>query len=95
MIGNILVHTKVPVIKNHRNKWSMLMPNPSKDQNKYPYVTLAFDDWKYSSAHKKGSSNHITMKNHFQVMFFRQKKHMIQSNLKSTPSFNKQKYTRG
>ena len=50
------------------------MPNPSKDQNKYPYVTLAFDDWKYSSAHKKGSSNPITMKNHFQVMFFRQKK---------------------
>ena len=70
MIGNILVHTKVPVIGNHRNKWSMLMPNPSKDQNKHPYVTLAFDDWKYSSAHKKGSSNPITMKNRFKIRYY-------------------------
>ena len=63
------------IILNYRNKWSWLMSNHSKNKNEYLHVTLAFDDWKNFSAHK-GSSNPITMKNSFKVMYFRQQRNI-------------------
>ena len=42
-----------------------------KDRNRYPHVTLAFDDWKHFSAHK-GQRNPTTMTYSLDVRYFRQ-----------------------